>query len=98
MFGDQVKKLRTAQNLSQTELANKLSCSKQAVSNWENENIMPSVEILKKIANYFGCTTDYLLELDNRTMLDISSLSIDQQAHLQLLVQDFMNANHFSSN
>ena len=34
---------------------------KQSVSNWENDNIMPSVETLKKAADFFHVSTDYLL-------------------------------------
>lgn len=47
MLGDRIKTLRTARNLSQVELARKLNVSKQSVSNWENNNILPSVDIVK---------------------------------------------------
>lgn len=46
MFGDIVKKLRTAHNYSQVQLAEKLGVSKQTVSNWENNNILPSIDML----------------------------------------------------
>ena len=64
MLGEQIKKLRLANDLSQTQLAHALSVTKQSVSNWENDNILPSVDLLKRIALYFSCTTDYLLELE----------------------------------
>ncbi len=60
MLGDRIKTLRTARNLSQVELARKLNVSKQSVSNWENNNILPSVDIVKKLALFFSCSTDYL--------------------------------------
>lgn len=53
MLGDRIKTLRTARNLSQVELARKLNVSKQSVSNWENNNILPSVDIVKKLALFF---------------------------------------------
>lgn len=53
MFGDIVKKLRLSYNYSQVQLANELSVSKQTVSNWENNNILPSIEMLIKIADFF---------------------------------------------
>lgn len=53
MLGDRIKTLRTACNLSQVELARKLNVSKQSVSNWENNNILPSVDIVKKLALFF---------------------------------------------
>ena len=63
MLGDRIKTLRTARNLSQVELARKLNVSKQSVSNWENNNILPSVDIVKKLALFFSCSADYLLEM-----------------------------------
>ena len=62
MFGDVIKKLRTAHNLNQVQLAGKLNISKQTVSNWENNNILPSIEMLVKIAQFFMVSTDYLLK------------------------------------
>ena len=53
MLGEQIYALRTARNLSQVQLADKLGVTKQSVSNWENNNILPSVDMLKKIANFF---------------------------------------------
>ena len=44
MFGDIVKKLRIAKNYNQVRLAEELNASKQTVSNWENNNILPSIK------------------------------------------------------
>lgn len=55
MFGDIIRKLRKTQNLNQVQLATALNVSKQTVSNWENNNIMPSVEMLTAIAQFFSC-------------------------------------------
>ncbi len=50
--------------------------------------------MLKKIAAYFSCTADYLLELDNdRVFIDTAGLTIEQIAHIQLLVNDFKQLN-----
>ena len=65
MLGERIHSLRTARNLSQVQLAHRLGVTKQSVSNWENDNILPSIEMLKKIATFFHCSTDYLLELEN---------------------------------
>ena len=67
MLGERLKLLRQAHNLNQVQLADELHVSKQSVSNWENNSIMPSIEILLKISRYFRVSTDYLLELDDRT-------------------------------
>lgn len=94
MLGEQIKSLRIARNISQVTLANQLGVSKQSVSNWENNNILPSIDMLKKIAAFFSCTADYLLELDNdRVFIDTAGLTIEQIAHIQLLVNDFKQLN-----
>ena len=77
MLGDRIKTLRTARNLSQVELARKLNVSKQSVSNWENNNILPSVDIVKKLALFFSCSTDYLLEMEqDRIMVEFTEMCI----------------------
>ncbi len=81
MLGEQIKKLRMAKNISQVELADKLSVTKQSISNWENENIMPSIDMLIKIAEYFGVTTDFLLGLSEKHTLNTEGLSEPQISH-----------------
>lgn len=98
MLGDRIKTLRLARNLSQVELADKLHVSKQSVSNWENNNILPSVEIIKKLAIFFSCSTDYLLEMDDRIALEYQQLTPIQVAHIQQLINDFQELNLISEN
>ena len=43
MLGDIIKTLRLSHTLSQVQLAKSLNVSKQTVSNWENNNILPSI-------------------------------------------------------
>ena len=90
MFGDRVKQLREAHNFSQVQLATKLHVSKQAISNWENNNIMPSIEMLVKLADLFGVSTDFLLGRDNRRSLDTTGLTDTQCAHLNLIIRDIL--------
>lgn len=88
MLGEKIKNLRTERGISQTELAAQLNMSKQAVSNWENDNIMPSIEMLLKLADYFGVTTDFLLEREEHRYLEVTGLTDRQIAHVQQLVDD----------
>ena len=88
MFGDRIKSLRLSYNLSQVQLANQLKVSKQTISNWENNNILPSIEMLVKIATIFSVSTDYLLELDERRYIEVSGLTSTQLAHIQQIIQD----------
>lgn len=49
MLGDRIKLIREANNLKQVEFGRILNVTKQTVSNWENNNIQPSVEMIKKL-------------------------------------------------
>ena len=94
MLGEQIRDLRTARNLSQVQLADRLGVTKQSVSNWENNNILPSVDMLKHIANFFHCSTDYLLEREcGELCIETTSLTRKQIAHLQQIVDDFVQLN-----
>lgn len=88
MFGEIIKKMRTARGLNQVQLAKKLNVSKQTVSNWENNNILPSIEMLVKISQFFAVSTDYLLELDDRNYIEITGLTDTQLAHVQQIICD----------
>ena len=88
MLGDVIKKLRTSHNLSQVQLAKSLNISKQTVSNWENNNILPSIDMLMKLSDFFSVSTDYLLELDSRRYIEVSGLTDAQLAHIQQIIKD----------
>lgn len=91
MLNENIKKLRTARNMSQVQLAKNLGVSKQSVSNWENDNILPSIEMLMKISACFNVSTDYLLGISQRKMLDVSGLTDSQIGHIQQIIDDIKN-------
>ncbi len=94
MLGEQIKNLRTARRISQTELARHVGVTKQSVSNWENDNIQPSIEMLCRIAKYFGCTTDYLLELDDKSyVIETKRLTDSQTQNILAIVKEFEKLN-----
>ncbi len=59
-IGKNIKKLRTAKNITQEQLAASLHISNQAVSKWEKEQAFPDISLLPMIADYFGVTMDEL--------------------------------------
>ncbi len=88
MFGERIKTLRLSLGLNQIEFGEKLNVTKQSVSNWENGNIQPSIDMLIKIATVFSVKTDYLLGLDNTRQLDVTGLSEKQISYIQQLIND----------
>ena len=91
MLGARIKELRKEFGLSQVDLASRLEVTKQTISNWENENIQPSIDMLVDLANVFNVTTDYLLGLDDVPRLSIEGLPLSFAAHLAQIIDDFRN-------
>lgn len=89
MLGQRINELRNAMGWSQVQLAEKLSISKQTVSNWENENIQPSIEMLVRLAKLFHVSTDYLLGLDNAQTINVEDLPLSFVAHLTQIIEDY---------
>lgn len=54
-------RLRKASNMTQSELAEKLSYSDKAVSKWERGESLPDIEILYEISKLYNVTIDELL-------------------------------------
>ena len=97
MFADRIKHLRQSKELNQVQLAEKLGVKKQSVSNWENDNIMPSVDMLVKIADFFDVSTDYLLGRDRKddagtSLLDVTGLTPKQIEHIRAFIDDLREA------
>lgn len=91
MFSSRIKELRVSTGLNQVDFAKKLNVTKQSVSNWENGNIQPSIDMLIKIATVFSVSADYLLGLDVRSTIDVSNLTEKQKYHIQSIVDDIRN-------
>ena len=92
-LNENIKRLRIAQGLNQVEFAKILCVTKQCVSNWENDNVVPSIDMLCKIADFFGVSTDYLLGRSEERVLEVSSLTDEQITHLVSLVDDLTKLN-----
>ena len=92
MLDQRIRALRQARGMSQVELARRLGVTKQSVSNWENDNIQPSIEMLQKLAAALSVSTDYLLGLEDGERLDVSGLAPEVIGHLRQLVEDLRAA------
>lgn len=58
---NRLRDLRRERDLTCKELAKFIEVSPQTINKWENEQIYPSMEKLKKLAKFFDVSTDYLL-------------------------------------
>ncbi len=90
MFYERIKALRLSLGLNQVQFGNKLGVTKQCISNWENSNMQPSIDMLIHICRTFHVSADHLLGLDDRKMLDVSGLEQEQVSHLRFIVCDIL--------
>jgi len=88
MFDERLKELRKSLGINQIEFGKRLNVTKQCISNWENNNIMPSIDMLIRISKTFSVSADYLLGLDDQRTLNVTGLSAEQIFHLQAIVDD----------
>lgn len=61
MLGNRIKALREELGLKQEELASKMSVSPSTIGMYETNKREPNNELIIKLSNFFGVTTDYLL-------------------------------------
>ncbi|MBO5257322.1 MAG: helix-turn-helix transcriptional regulator, partial [Clostridia bacterium] len=68
-IAEKIRTLRKERGITQDELAAALRVSFQSVSRWENGQTYPDIELIPKIAAYFGVTTDELLVEKDESIL-----------------------------
>ncbi len=88
MFNERIKELRQSLGINQVEFGRRLHVTKQCISNWENGNIQPSIDMLIKIAETFSVNTDYLLGLSSKCTLDAEGLTNEQILHIRSIIDD----------
>lgn len=62
-LSDYIKKYRKDNRLSQTDLANQLYVSKQAISKWENDKALPDVTMYPTLSKLLKVSVDELMGL-----------------------------------
>jgi len=82
-FCNRLKQLRTQAGLTQSQLAQQLGITKSVISFYELRERAPSPEVLVRLAAIFHVSTDYLLGLDEREVIDVSGMDEKDIAHLR---------------
>lgn len=92
MIGMRIALLRAGNGWSQAELARRIGVSASAVGMYEQGRREPSLDLVVRLANEFGVTTDYLLIgiqvcPDLAIRLQTPTLAIQTDAIIRLLGQ-----------
>lgn len=70
---ERIESLRKLKNISQGKLEKELGFSNGSISKWKNS--MPTPERLKRLAEYFGVTVDYLMTGEDDTKKPVPELT-----------------------
>lgn len=92
-FGKKLKECRNDKGFSQSELAKLLSTNHSIIGKYERDEVNPTIEAVKKIANALETTVGFLLgESDDKNLLkdptmldrlnDIHALNSDDKSYI----------------
>lgn len=86
-ISNQMTRLRKLKGLSQTDLAKEVGCSREIISKYEKDNVMPSIEMAKKIADAFGVSLDYLVGEGQNASFD--KKTVQRMQEIESMEPDF---------
>lgn len=89
MIGENIRTTREKNGLTQAVLAKKLGISRSAVNAWELGVSIPSAQYLVELSRLFKVSTDYLLGLDDKEVVDISGLSEAEKKMIYSMLEYF---------
>jgi len=91
-----LRKLRISKNMQQKELAAILNIKISTYCQYETGKRQPDYETLKRIANYFNVSTDYLLGAEKTATISISGLSNNDIELIHTIISHLRNINNQS--
>mgnify|MGYP005763052521 CR=1 FL=1 len=89
-FPEKLKKIRLANNLTQSQLAEILETTKQAISSYESGKIAPSLNSLIKLSEYFNISLDSLV-FDNEKQFKLINLNSNDIIDIKIELLSFRN-------
>lgn len=79
ILGEKIQQLRKNNNLSQEQLAEQLSVSRQSISKWELSESIPDINKIVQLSKVFQVSTDYLLLDDIDSEMCIPAAKNDRE-------------------
>ncbi len=86
-FGCKLKELRIGQKMTQQQLADRIGVAKSVVSYYESGDRYPSYDVLIRIAHVFHTSTDYLLDFEKESVIDVTGLSKEDIAVVRTVAE-----------
>jgi transcriptional regulator with XRE-family HTH domain len=97
-FGNLVSELRKQKGISQTDLATKLAIHKNVLGRYERNEVFPSIDIARKIADILDVSLDYLTGKDDvqidktasTRILEVSKFEEQDRNHIYSVIDAFI--------
>ena len=70
-----LRKIREQRNINQLKVAKDLDITQESISKYETNRAMPSSNVLIKLADYFNCSVDYLLDRTENPKMNTENVS-----------------------
>lgn len=86
-MGNKLKTLRMQKKLTQKQVAERIGLAISAVSSYEAGTRYPSYEVLIKLARIYHVSTDYLLGMTEKRIVDTTGLNEEEVATVSQLVE-----------
>lgn len=87
-FKDSLNELLTLNNMRPIDLSRKLKIDHTIIGDWLNHNAVPKLDKLIKVANFFDCSLDYLLQRSDIKEYSKSSVSVSFFERLNILISE----------
>ena len=88
-FGYRLRELRLSKQMTQAQVAKRLNLSKTTIIGYENNIKTPSIDVLVRLANLYGVTSDYILGIEKKKVLVIDGLTENEERILKALINEF---------
>lgn len=92
-FGERLRNLRKQKNLTQKQLASMINVKNSIISFYEVGDRFPSPEILIKLASVLHVSTDFLLGIEKKEVVDVSGLDKNDINLVRSLVDTLRSKN-----
>lgn len=89
-----LKEIRTKNNMTQDEMAEKLFVTRQAVSRWENGDTTPNTEILKEISKKFDVSINTLLGSPRKLICQCCGMPLEDDSFISREKDNSFNENY----
>ena len=75
--------------MTQAQVAKRLNLSKTTISGYENNIKTPTIDVLVRLSNLYGVTSDYILGIEKKKVLVIDGLTENEERILKALIHEF---------